>query len=127
MSIGSTVENSSDIFRNQDQIKFLNSQIKKSKGKLEFLRGNQDKLMIEIQNWSDKREIEDKEVISQKVQLQHCVQEREELNVQLKLQEKEYNEDLDRMNGELENLTEIIKEKKNNKDGNFINLQQEIL
>ena len=76
--------------------------------------------MVAIQDWSEKRKIDEKEAHNQKLQLQKCIQERIELNKQIEIKEKAYNEDLDKMRRELDHLKEVIKEKKQNKDGNIL-------
>lgn len=62
MADQNSLSEESDNHKNEDQVKFLSSQIKSSKTKLETLKSQQDKLMQEIKDWSESRKLDEQEV-----------------------------------------------------------------
>jgi len=101
------------------QISILDSQIKQSKESLEKLKERQDSLMTEIKEWSDQRKVEEQQASNQKLQLEECIREKAKIDQEMEEKEQEYNQQLDRMRKDLENIKEIIIEKKDNEDGKY--------
>ena len=102
------------------QISILDSQIKQSKESLEKLKERQDSLMTEIKEWSDQRKVEEQNTNNQKLQLEECIREKAKIDQEMEEKEQEYNQQLDRMRKDLENIKEIIIEKKDNEDGKYL-------
>ena len=99
----------------RDQFESYDSQYKLQKDKLENLKIKQEKLMKEIENWSWHRKKIEKNAIEQKLflekELENNIKERVSLREDARLIDEKYNNQIKKINNDLDNLREQIYEK----------------